>query len=93
MSGRILDALEACPIVSSADRVRETQPMRWIASSLLAASVAAGLLAGCAGSRREPGPPAARPPALDFIEDDFTDALRRAKEIDRPLFVEVWAPW
>jgi hypothetical protein len=41
--------------------------------------------------------PAAPPPekvaALPFIENDFPRALALAKEGNRPLFVEVWAPW
>ncbi len=31
--------------------------------------------------------------ALPFIEDDYPQALARARERNLPLFVEVWAPW
>jgi hypothetical protein len=31
--------------------------------------------------------------ALPFIENDFAQALTRAREANLPLFVEVWAPW
>jgi hypothetical protein len=30
---------------------------------------------------------------IEFIEDDYTAALARAKEKNLPLFVEAWAPW
>lgn len=36
---------------------------------------------------------AQRPPALPFIEDDYDAALTKAKAADRPIFVEMWAPW
>ena len=40
-------------------------------------------------------PPTAHGPsiALPFIENDFSQALSRAKEAGLPVFVEVWAPW
>jgi hypothetical protein len=31
--------------------------------------------------------------ALPFIENDFPQAVARAREANLPLFVEVWAPW
>jgi hypothetical protein len=30
---------------------------------------------------------------LPFINDDFQKALTQAKQGNRPLFVDVWAPW
>ncbi len=30
---------------------------------------------------------------LPFIEDDYPRALSEARRLDRPLFVEAWAPW
>jgi hypothetical protein len=40
-------------------------------------------------------PPAAAGPSrsLPFIENDFPQALARAREAGVPVFVEVWAPW
>jgi hypothetical protein len=35
----------------------------------------------------------AKSPALPFIENDYEKALAAAKASNRPLFVEVWAPW
>jgi hypothetical protein len=41
--------------------------------------------------------PASRPDqpraVLPFIEDDYPRALAEARRLDRPLFVEAWAPW
>ena len=51
--------------------------------------VAAGL--GCAP--KPGGAPAGHAIALPFIENDFPQALARAREASLPLFVEVWAPW
>ncbi len=31
--------------------------------------------------------------ALPFMENDAAAALARARGANRPLFVEVWAPW
>ena len=31
--------------------------------------------------------------ALPFIENDFPQALAKARDANLPLFVEVWAPW
>jgi len=30
---------------------------------------------------------------LSFIEDDYPRALAEARRLNRPLFVEAWAPW
>jgi hypothetical protein len=30
---------------------------------------------------------------LDFIEDDYSTALAKARARDVPLFIESWAPW
>ena len=32
-------------------------------------------------------------PVLPFIENDYPQAMARAKAKDLPLFVEAWAPW
>ena len=37
--------------------------------------------------------PTEKTTALTFIENDFSQALARAREANLPLFVEVWAPW
>lgn len=34
-----------------------------------------------------------KPPALPFLEDDFSGAMVSAKATGLPIFVEVWAPW
>ena len=34
-----------------------------------------------------------RSKGLPFINDNFDKALKEAKQHNRPLFVEVWAPW
>jgi hypothetical protein len=31
--------------------------------------------------------------SLPFIENDFDKAMEAAKAQQRPVFVEVWAPW
>jgi hypothetical protein len=31
--------------------------------------------------------------SLPFIENDFEKAMAAAKAQQRPVFVEVWAPW
>ena len=31
--------------------------------------------------------------SLPFIENDFEKAMAAAKSQQRPIFVEVWAPW
>lgn len=49
--------------------------------------------AGFACSPRPGGAPAGKAIALPFIENDFAQAVARAKDADLPLFVEVWAPW
>ena len=60
---------------------------RSAAVALLLASV--GL--GCAP--KPGGSPASRAIALPFIENDFPQALAKARDANLPLFVEVWAPW
>jgi hypothetical protein len=42
---------------------------------------------------RKSAVPAGATMALPFIENDFPQALARAREANLPLFVEVWAPW
>lgn len=59
-------------------------------------SAAVALLVSSAGLGCAPKPagaPAGRAIALPFIENDFPQALARARESNLPLFVEVWAPW
>jgi len=51
--------------------------------------VSAGL--GCAP--KPAGVPAGGTIALPFIENDFPQALAKARDANLPLFVEVWAPW
>jgi len=46
---------------------------------------------GCAP--KPGGTPAGHAMALPFIENDFPQALAKAREANLPLFVEVWAPW
>jgi hypothetical protein len=31
--------------------------------------------------------------SVSFIKDDFARAIAQAKEKNRPIFVEAWAPW
>jgi hypothetical protein len=50
---------------------------------------AAGL--GCA--RKPADVPAGGTMALPFIDNDFPQALAKARESNLPLFIEVWAPW
>ena len=57
------------------------------------APIAAALLVAAIGSAQAP-PPAAEPkPVLPFVDDDYPGALAKARALDRPLFVEAWAPW
>ena len=59
-----------------------------------AAWLVAGALAGALACAPGPTPPAADGSAvLPFVENDYSEALRRAREAGLPLFVEVWAPW
>ncbi len=58
--------------------------MRPVPTVLAAGMLALAALAGCAP---------AKPTALPFVENDFSGALARAKQENRPLFVEYWAPW
>ncbi|MCC6624521.1 MAG: thioredoxin family protein [Deltaproteobacteria bacterium] len=52
-------------------------------------------LVACASAGTTPVPPvttdAPATPAL--IEDDWPAALTRGKSLDRPVFVDMWAPW
>jgi hypothetical protein len=32
-------------------------------------------------------------PGLPFVEDDYARALAEARALQRPLFIESWAPW
>jgi len=57
---------------------------------LFALPLAAAVLA-CAP---KPGAPSTvHLAALPFIENDYPQALAKAREANLPLFVEVWAPW
>lgn len=31
--------------------------------------------------------------AIEFVENDYTAAMARAKAKNVPVFVEAWAPW
>jgi len=59
-------------------------------------SAAVALLLASAGVGCAPKPvggPAGGTIALPFIENDFPQALAKAREANLPVFVEVWAPW
>ena len=49
--------------------------------------------AGLGCSSKPAVTPAAASIVLPFIENDFPQALAKAREAKLPLFVEVWAPW
>jgi hypothetical protein len=59
--------------------------------SLLLALTLVAAVAACTS----PGPAVATKGgmALPFIENDYAQAVVRAREGNLPLFVEVWAPW
>ena len=58
------------------------------------AVVALVLASAGLGCTSKPGDASARGTiALPFIENDFPQALAKAREANLPLFVEVWAPW
>ena len=57
------------------------------------AAVALLLSSAALGCGRKPAVPAGGTMALPFIENDFPQALAKAREANLPLFVEVWAPW
>jgi hypothetical protein len=59
--------------------------------SAAAALLLAAAVLGCAP--KPIGAPAAGSIALPFIENDFPQALAKARDANLPLFVEVWAPW
>ena len=59
-------------------------------------SAAAAFLLAAAGLGCGPNPGGAQAGhaiALPFIENDFPQALAKARTANLPLFVEVWAPW
>jgi hypothetical protein len=62
--------------------------LRWFAAATLAI-----LTSGVGCGSRPGGVAAGHGMALPFIENDFPQALTRAREANLPLFVEVWAPW
>jgi len=57
----------------------------------LLALILVAAVAGCTS----PGPAVATKggAALPFIENDYAQAVIRARDGNLPLFVEVWAPW
>ena len=55
------------------------------------ATLLAAAMLGCAP--KPVGVPAGGAIALPFIENDFPEALAKARDANLPLFVEVWAPW
>ena len=58
------------------------------------AAVALWLTSAGLGCAPKPGgAPAGSTIALPFIENDFPQALAKARQANLPLFVEVWAPW
>ena len=58
------------------------------------AAVALLLFSAGIGCAPKPGGAPAGPAiALPFIENDFPQAVAKAREANLPLFVEVWAPW
>ena len=58
----------------------------------LVASIAAVALAAACSSPRAPEI-AKGGIALPFIENDYAQAVTKARERNVPVFVEVWAPW
>ncbi len=63
--------------------------MKWSPVPLLFLALAAP--ASAAGT---PAPAVAKArPVLPFIENDYPRALAEARRLDRPMFVEAWAPW
>jgi hypothetical protein len=54
---------------------------------------AAGIGCGRGGSAVPAAGLAAGKIVLPFIENDYTQALSRAREAGLPIFIEVWAPW
>ena len=57
-------------------------------------NVVAALVIG-ASACTSPRPPAVPVGgiALPFIENDYAQAISKAREQHLPVFVEVWAPW
>jgi hypothetical protein len=61
-----------------------------MASSVAARFVALATVAALA----VPGTVVASPDSvMPFVENDYAAALARAKKENKPLFVDVWAPW
>ena len=60
-------------------------------ASLLLLTVASALLAQCGGDSTSHQ--STTPTALPFIQDDYSQALAKARERKLPLFIETWAPW
>jgi hypothetical protein len=58
----------------------------------LAATIAAVALAAACTSSRAPEAHKGGI-ALPFIENDYAQAITKAREANIPVFVEVWAPW
>jgi hypothetical protein len=58
----------------------------------LVGSIAAVALAAACTSPRAPEI-AKGGIALPFIENDYAQAVTKARERNVPVFVEVWAPW
>ena len=60
-----------------------------------ARSTAVAFLLSSAGLACAPKPtaPAGSAITLPFIENDFAQAVAKARDANLPLFVEVWAPW
>ncbi len=65
--------------------------MYGIRRSAAVAPLLAVAILGCAP--KPAGAPAGGTIALPFIENDFPQALAKARDANLPLFVEVWAPW
>ena len=61
-----------------------------LVGTLALPAVAAAVL-GCGSPH--PGSIAKGGMALPFIENDYAQAVLRARDSNLPLFVEVWAPW
>lgn len=57
-------------------------------SSLAFPILAAAITLPAAASTR-PAPKFAVP----FIADNYTAALKQARQSNRPIFIEAWAPW
>jgi hypothetical protein len=65
--------------------------MNGLRRSAAAAILVAATGLGCAS--KPGGVSAGGAIALPFIENDYPQAVAKAREVGLPLFVEVWAPW